>query len=159
MKQCREHNCPLQDICRGAVDNETWWNIGEDCKIFAFVNAQADKIFALENRLKECENGYEGTLALERAKVRELTQANEQLSESYENLEKTKDELLAERSRLIMENERLRGKNTVHKVIELIKTKGYAYGKGDVSTGEENILGYQISIKKLDQIAKEIADE
>lgn len=108
MKQCREHNCPLQDICRGAVDNETWWNIGDDCEIFAFVNAQADKIFALESRLKECENGYEGTLHLEsnklhdaEEKVKELTQANEQLSESYDHLEKTKDELLAERSRLI----------------------------------------------------------
>jgi hypothetical protein len=39
--------------------------------------------------------------------INELTQANEQLSESYDHLENTKDELLAERSRLIMENERL----------------------------------------------------
>lgn len=40
--------------------------------------------------------------------IKELTQANEQLSESYDHLEKTKDELLAERSRLTEENERLR---------------------------------------------------
>ena len=86
MKQCREHNCPLQDICRGAVDNETWWNIIEDCEIFAFVNAQADKIFELENRLKECENGYDGTLHLESCKlhdaeekVKELTAENKKL--------------------------------------------------------------------------------
>ena len=115
MKQCRENNCPLQDICRGAVDNETWWNISDDCEIFAFVKKQEDTIFALENRLKECENGYEGTLFLDRCKlhdaeekVKELTQANEMLSESYDHLEKTKDELLAERSRLILENEILR---------------------------------------------------
>ena len=39
--------------------------------------------------------------------IKELTQANEQLSESYDHLEKTKDELLDERSRLTEENERL----------------------------------------------------
>ena len=32
-------------------------------------------------------------------RIKELTQANEMLSESYDHLEKTKDELLAERSR------------------------------------------------------------
>ena len=40
--------------------------------------------------------------------IKELTQANEQLSESYDHLEKTKDELLAERSRLIEDNEDLK---------------------------------------------------
>lgn len=93
MKQCRDKNCPLQDICRGAVDNETWWNIGEDCEIFSFVNAQADKIFTLENRLKECENGYEGTLFLDRCKlhdaeekVKELTEENERMHASCTEL-------------------------------------------------------------------------
>ena len=57
------------------------------------------------------------------ALIKELTQANEMLSESYDHLEKTKDELLAERSKLTInmnaygltvknlaeENERLRG--------------------------------------------------
>ena len=80
------------------------------------INSQEQKIFELENRLKECENGYEGTLHLESCKlhdaeekVKELTQAHEMLSESYDHLEKTKDELLSERSRLTEENERLRG--------------------------------------------------
>ena len=45
------------------------------------------------------------------ALIKELTQANEQLSESYDHLEKTKDELLTERSRLTEENERLRAEN------------------------------------------------
>ena len=40
-------------------------------------------------------------------KIKELTQANEQLSESYDHLEKTKDELLSERARLTEENENL----------------------------------------------------
>ena len=58
---------------------------------------------------------YEGTLdcmgrmsADALALIKELAQANEQLSESYDHLEKTKNELLAERSRLTEENERLR---------------------------------------------------
>lgn len=88
MKQCREHNCPLQDICRGAVDNETWWNISEDCEIFVYVKKQEDTIFALENRLKECENGYEGTLYLDRCK---LNDANEKIKELTEENERLKD--------------------------------------------------------------------
>ena len=110
MKQCREHNCPLQDICRGAVDNETWWNISDNCEIFAFVSAQSDKIFALENLLKECENGYEGTLHLESCKlhdaeekVKELTAENDRLKNSItfqvvmpdEKMEEIKAECLA----------------------------------------------------------------
>ena len=78
------------------------------------ITSQEQKIFELENRLKECENGYEGTLFLDRCKlhdaeekVKELTQAHEMLYESYDHLEKTKDELLADRSRLTEENERL----------------------------------------------------
>lgn len=41
-----------------------------------FIKGYENKIFELENRLKECENGYEGTLALERAKVKDLTEEN-----------------------------------------------------------------------------------
>ena len=41
------------------------------------------------------------------ALIKELTQANEQLSESYDHLEKTKDELLSERARLIEANQKL----------------------------------------------------
>ena len=51
-------------------------------------------------------------------RIKELTQANEMLSESYDHLEKTKDELLAERSRLSEENERLmRDKTTLECVV------------------------------------------
>ncbi len=55
-----------------------------------------------------CANGEMGRLSL--AIIKELTQANEMLSESYDHLEKTKDELLSERARLTEENERLREK-------------------------------------------------
>ncbi len=104
--QCNE--CPIYNGGGGCIDELKKSTID-------LINSQEQKIFELENRLKECENGYEGTLHLERAKlhdaeekVKELTQAHEMLSESYDHLEKTKDELLAERSRLTEENERLR---------------------------------------------------
>lgn len=181
MKQCREYNCPLQDICRGAVDNETWWNISDDCEIFAFVSAQADKIFALENRLKECENGYEGTLHLESCKlhdaeekVKELTQANEQLSESYDHLEKTKDELLAERSRLTEENERLRknletfkGKQKLlQKQIEVLAKENHLLlsKNFDITVGDCHIVfsngkkGNIYTFTEKDKIAKEMLE-
>lgn len=47
--------------------------------ILFVILANEQKIFELENRLKECENGYSGTLALERAKIKELTEENERL--------------------------------------------------------------------------------
>ena len=175
MKQCREHNCPLQDICRGAVDNETWWNISDKCEIFAFVSAQADKIFELENRLKECENGYEGTLHLESCKLhdaeekfKELTQAHDMLSESYDHLEKIKDNLLAERARLTEENERLRGENekigieNFDLICELSRIKEEAVRKMQERLKKAFNFGFTILEKSIcdiiDQIAKEMLD-
>ena len=103
--------------------------------VLSLIKSQEQKIFDLENRIKECENGYEGTLRLDRCKlhdaeekikeldvelkamrgaansykihITELTQAHEMLSESYNHLEKTKDELLSERARITEENARL----------------------------------------------------
>ena len=54
--------------------------------VLAVITTDEQKIFELENRLKECENGYEGTLYLERCKlhdaeekIKELTAENEKL--------------------------------------------------------------------------------
>ena len=44
--------------------------------LIGFIKEQDEQIFKLENRLKECENGYSQTLALERAKVKELSGIN-----------------------------------------------------------------------------------
>ena len=53
----------------------------KDCKYdkdaLSLIKAQDQKIFELENRLKECENGYEGTLFMEGCK---LTDAEEKAS-------------------------------------------------------------------------------
>lgn len=106
---------------KGLDDFALKYNHGQFCYLIAIEKIKdspiidvEQRIFELENRLKECENGYEGTLFLDRCKlhdaeekIKELTQANEQLSESYDYLEKAKYELLAERSRLIEENVKL----------------------------------------------------
>ena len=63
----------------GCSDNETKdcpLKSYEDCSTrlavsaLALIKEQGEQIFKLENRLKECENGYSQTLAIERAKVR-----------------------------------------------------------------------------------------
>jgi len=95
------------------------------CSALILIQKQDKEIFKLENRLKECENGYEGTRHLERCKlhdaeekVRELKQANEMLSESYEHLEKAKDELLKERARLVDENEKLKKAKYIYSTVD-----------------------------------------
>ena len=71
--------CPYGSIGAGCRD--------EMCSdAFALIRQYEQKIFELENRLKECENGYEGTLALERAKVKELTEENERLKAENDKL-------------------------------------------------------------------------
>ena len=55
--------------------------------ILALINSQEQRIFELENRLKECENGYEGTLHLERAKIKQLTEERDTFRECAYNLQ------------------------------------------------------------------------
>ena len=135
-KPCEGGVCDLFDASTLTCDRWTGKNA------LALITSQEQKIFELENRLKECENGYEGTLALERAKIKELT-------ESYNSLEahylEVRDEGLAENKRRTEENERLRAdkqhsteqkeyilstvmvapiEGTVYKLLEQIKKKG-----------------------------------
>lgn len=160
------------------------------CEALNFIKKQDELIFKLENRLKECENGYEGTLHLERCKlhdaeekVKELTQANEQLSDSYDHLEKTKDELLSERAVLIKENEMLRvvsdmSDTTLTGALRIVNefcNNHFKRAKADIvkemqekikqrmddfariDGGEQTF--YLISKSVIDQIAKEILEE
>lgn len=84
----------------------------------ALINSQEQKIFELENRLKECENGYEGTLFLDRCKlhddeekIKELSEENEawqkQLIATEEKSGKAYYDLACEVEDLRAENERL----------------------------------------------------
>ena len=60
----------------------------------ALIRSQDEQLFQLENRLKECENGYAGTLHLERCKlhdaeekVKELTEEKEMCEAAYQVLQ------------------------------------------------------------------------
>ena len=93
-------------------------------------------IFELENRLKECENGYAGTLALERAKVKELTEENERLKL-----------LLDDRCDRCIERNRA---GTVWEMTERLKAR--------FDNGNDRIYtGYNIH-RFIDQIAKEMLE-
>lgn len=52
----------------------------------ALIKQQDEQIFKLENRLKECENGYEGTLYLDRCKLHDAEQKIKELTEKNERL-------------------------------------------------------------------------
>ena len=87
----------------------------------ALINSQEQKIFELENRLKESENGYKGTNFLDRCKlhdaeekVRKLTEENESWQKSLitekENADKAYYELACEVEDLRAEKERLKAR-------------------------------------------------
>jgi hypothetical protein len=82
--------CWCDDVC-----------VGEKCPYYVYHNFcvpriskdaltlikdQAEQIFKLENRLKECENGYEGTLFLDRCKLHDAEEKVKQLTEENERL-------------------------------------------------------------------------
>ena len=50
------------------------------------IKSQEQKIFELENRLKECENGYEGTQFLDRCKLHDAEEKVKKLTEENERL-------------------------------------------------------------------------
>lgn len=77
------YGCP-----RDKEDGHCMYRLSEDA--LELITSQEQKIFELENRLKECENGYEGTLFLDRCKlhdaeeyVKELIEENERLRARY----------------------------------------------------------------------------
>lgn len=66
-----EDNCIDEDVTRDAL---------------ALITSQEQRIFELKNRLKECENGYEGTLFLDRCKLHDAEEKVEELAEENERL-------------------------------------------------------------------------
>ena len=79
---CKPRGCVYSD-CESCLESAI-----KDA--IALVKQQDEQIFKLENRLKECENGYSQTLGIERAKIKELTEENERLkkvNEYYSELE------------------------------------------------------------------------
>lgn len=77
--KCNE--CPIYNGGGGCIDKLKEITI-------ALISSQEQTIFDLENRLKECENGYEETLYLERCKLHDAEQKNKELIEENERLQK-----------------------------------------------------------------------
>lgn len=78
--QCPYNSIELADneICSERMANDA----------IALFKSYEQRIFELENRLKECENGYEGTLYLERAKIKKLTDERDTFREYAYNMQK-----------------------------------------------------------------------
>lgn len=80
----------------------------------SLITSQEQKIFELENRLKECENGYEGTLHLESCKLHDAEEKVKELTAKITKWEEECDlrgdmwcKLNEENKRLTEENEKL----------------------------------------------------
>lgn len=138
---------------------------------------KSEQIFKLENRLKECENGYEGTLFLESCKrhdaeekVKELTAENERLRERLDREAKCQYDLCGQIVDLKEENKVRKGLNTmltnelkrckadtVQKVRSLIEGRAAMCGK--MSNGMITNRVYHLTEDFLDQIEKELLEE
>ena len=57
-----------------------------------YIKSQDEQIFQLENRLKECENGYAGTLHLESNKLHDAEERVKELTEENEKFKQTCDD-------------------------------------------------------------------
>lgn len=142
IKELTKQNDTLELTLTGVMHSVDKWLDGEELE---------------QDEVKRAITMREKTLQI----VEKLTEENAEVKANWQKLkesqESTCEECRAEFKRLTEENERLRAK-IICEVIELIKSRGWAYGKGDVSNGEENILGYQISVTKLNQIVKEVME-
>lgn len=77
--------CCIEDKCENCpYDEQTACREYLLHSALALIKSQDEQIFQLENRLKECENGYSQTLGIERARVKELTEENERLKKDNE---------------------------------------------------------------------------
>lgn len=133
----------------------------------ALIESQEQKIFELENRLKECENGYEGTLHLESCKlhdaeekVKELTEENDKLHASCTELARVQEE--NERLERICESYTLQYGTAADKEVFLKKERADTVRKMLSEIKERCIKGgiYPAFVAStIDQIAKEMLEE
>lgn len=114
-----------------------------------------EQIFKLENRLKECENGYEGTLYLERCKIAEKDAEIERKRERIVDLK-------CEIERLTEENKSLRDNTEV--IIEMVtiaRAEAIEEFVGKLKEAVKYIpwCDYPPVINCIDQIAKELKED
>ena len=114
-----------------------------------FAKGYEQKIYELENRLKECENGYEGTLFLDRCKlhdaeekVKELTEENERIKLEYAGFEAGARHAVS-----------FVRADTVRKMQEQLKMEIDRFGRKDGWITKETVFWF------IDQIAKERVEE
>ena len=122
------------------------------CSALILIQKQDKEITKLENRLKECENGYEGTLALERAKVKELNEENKKLRQSgvhANSIEEWQDFLSKTRSE--------EKTDTVKKMQERLEEKLNDVARWSMYGDETEY--FIIGKAFIDQIAKEVLEE
>lgn len=130
----------------------------------ALIKQQDEQIFQLENRLKECENGYAGTLHLERNKLYDAEEKVKKLTEENERLKTATEEAVRSFTRLEtlykIENKRAETikADTVREMQERFKE---LMGGENASCGFCNAVGYW-SVKtvkgNIDRIAKEMTE-
>lgn len=172
---CRD--CPIKYDSRGA---RCYAYLKQDA--LSLIKSYEEQIFALENRLKECENGYEGTLALEREKVKELTEENERLQDLVKEVQEYNENWVKDNGRLL--GILLQFTDIVHKwgnkngydvsEISLVpilneesaikkQIKADTVKEMQKRLKERSITKWDyeeaVSFDTIDQIAKEIADE
>lgn len=85
--------CIQSNYCENCEYREERGDGVDVCSIrsdaLALINSLEQKIFELENRLKECENGYEGTLFLDRCKLHDAEEKIKELEKMLGNIETT----------------------------------------------------------------------
>ncbi|MBR2388260.1 MAG: hypothetical protein IKB02_05775 [Clostridia bacterium] len=124
----------------------------------ALIKQQDEQIFQLENRLKECENGYAGTLHLESCKLHD---AEEKVKELTEENERLKSEVSVKKKLLdkcVDLEDRVRA-DTVREMQERFKE---LMGNEYTSCGFCNAEGYwsvNTVRNNIDRIADEILNE
>ncbi len=121
----------------------------------ALINSQEQKIFELENRLKECENGYEGTLHLERCKLHDAEEKVKELTAENEKLTINMNAYGLTAKRLGEDNERLRG--ILLQFTDIVHKWGNKHGYDTSEISLAPILNEESEIKK--KIRKETIKE
>ncbi len=159
---------PCVDKCPYGGHNYCGCDMAKDA--LSLIKSQEQKIFELENRLKECENGYEGTLFLDRCKLHDAEEKVKKLTEENERLREENNRLVvSEVSEVTIGLERIiRVRNehpvvmairadTVRKMQSLIERRSNMCGK--MSNGIVTNRVYHLTEGDLDQIVKEILGE
>lgn len=153
-KPCEGGVCDLYDASTFICDRWTGKNA------LALINSQEQKIFELENRLIECENGYEGTLALERAKVKELTEEVADWKEIAEGYQKQFEGCAEDRAKLTEEIVKARndGFDTVDYAIDKIRQTRYEAIRKALDTVMRIALSDEYGAYVDEEIAREICN-